>query len=151
MSALPRQTDNRACLEQGRYTWRHDRVLQELAASIGTAKGETTLPKTNALIFTTEGGAKSWHRRTVRTINQRKYLLDVCDNWDVSADLSEWDSHLSQIKETRLWPDIVIHSASTQQLIIVELTIQYENRMEEVHIYKSEKYLNLTKELKDAR
>ena len=116
-------------LSQGRYTWRHNRVLQELAAIISTAKGETTLPNTNALIFTTEGGAKSWHGRSVRTTNQIKYLLDGCDDWDVSADLPEWDSHLSIIKETRLRPDIVIHSASTQQLIMVELTVPYENRM----------------------
>ena len=39
-------------LSQGRYTWRHNRALQELAAIISTAKGETTLPNTNALIFT---------------------------------------------------------------------------------------------------
>ena len=46
-------------LSQGRYIWRHNRVLQDLATIISTMKGETTLPKTNALIFTTEGGAKS--------------------------------------------------------------------------------------------
>ncbi|KAK3796054.1 hypothetical protein RRG08_013359 [Elysia crispata] len=137
-------------LSQGRYTWRHNRVLQELAAIISTAKGETTLPNTNALIFTTEGGAKSWHGRPVRTTNQIKCLLDGCDDWDVSADLPEWDSHPSIIKQTRLRPDIVIHSASTQQLIMVELTVPYENRMEEAHIYKREKYMNLTKELENA-
>ncbi|KAK3789551.1 hypothetical protein RRG08_060324 [Elysia crispata] len=48
---------------KGRYTWRHNRVLQQLAAIISKAKGETTLPNTNALIFTTEGGAKSLHGR----------------------------------------------------------------------------------------
>ncbi|KAK3804098.1 hypothetical protein RRG08_061411 [Elysia crispata] len=74
--------------------------------------------------------------RPVRTTNQVKCLLDGCDDWDVSADLPEWDSHPSIIKETRLRPDIVIHSASTQQLIMVELTVPYENRMEEAHIYK---------------
>ena len=74
-------------LSQGRYTWRHNKVLQELAAIISTAKGETTLPKSNALIFTTEGGAKSWHWRPVRTTNQMKCLLDGCDDWDVSAHL----------------------------------------------------------------
>ena len=33
---------------------------------------------------------------------------------------------------------------------MVKLTIPYENRMEEAHIYKSEKYLNLTIDLEDA-
>ena len=137
-------------LSQGRYTWRHNRVLQELAAIISTAEGETTLPNTNLLIFTTQGGTKSWHGRPVRTTNQIKCLLDDCDDWDVSADLPERDSHPSIIKETRLRPDIVIHSASVQQLIMVELTVPYENRMEEAHISKKEKYMNLTKELENA-
>ena len=34
---------------------------------------------------------------------------------------------------------------------MVELTLPYENRMEGVYIYEREKYLNLTKELRDAR
>ena len=143
--------DHRACLEllkncplTGAIHMRHNRVLQELAAIISTAKVENTLPNTNTLIFTTEGGARPWHGRPVRTTNQIKCLLDSFDDWEVSSDLPEWDSHPSIIKEIRLRPDIVIHSASTQQLIIVELTVPYENRMEEAHIYKREKYMNLT-------
>ena len=44
----------------------------------------------------------------------------------------------------------MIHSSSTQQIIMVELTVPYESIMEETHTYKREKYLNLTKELRDA-
>ena len=44
----------------------------------------------------------------------------------------------------------MIHSSSTQQIIMVELTVPYKHRKEEAQIYKREKYLNLTKELKDA-
>ena len=33
---------------------------------------------------------------------------------------------------------------------MVELKVPYEERMEEAHIYKREKYLNLTKELQNA-
>ncbi|KAK3799076.1 hypothetical protein RRG08_051357 [Elysia crispata] len=106
--------------------------------------------KSNPPCSLIEGGAKSWHGRPVRTTNQIKCLLDGCDDWDVSADLPEWDSHPSIIKETRLRPDIVIHSTSTQQLIMVELTVPYENRMEEAHIYKREKYMKLTEELENA-
>ena len=72
LSAMPRNSDHRACLElceiapsQGRYTRRHNRVLQELAAII------FTIPETNALVFVTKGGTKSWHGRSIRTINQK--------------------------------------------------------------------------------
>ena len=77
-------------------------------------------------------------RKAGEDINQIKCLLDGCDDWDVSADLPEWDSHPSIIKETRLRPDIVIHSASTQQLIMVELTVPYENNGRGPHLQKRE-------------
>ncbi|GFR74377.1 reverse transcriptase [Elysia marginata] len=81
---------------------------------------------------------------------QRKGLLDGCDDWEVSADLSEWDKHPDVIRRTTLGPDIVIHSPSSQQFIMVELTVPYESRMEQAHTYKKEKYLDLTKELEES-
>ena len=132
---------------EGRYTWRHNRVLQGLAVVITMAKGQSTHPEADAVIFTTEGVAKSWHWRAVKSTNQKTCLLDMCDDWEVSADHPESDNHFRIIKETRLRPDIVIHLSSTQQLIVVELTVPHESRMEEAHTYKREKYLNLTKEL----
>ena len=138
----------KVALSQRRYTWRHNRVLQELAVVISMAKGQSTQSEADAVIFTTEGGAKSWHGTAVKSTNQRKCLLDGCDNWKVSADLPEWGCHPSIIKETRLRPDI--HPSSSQQHIMVELTVRYESWMEEAHTYKREEYLNLTKELRNA-
>ena len=76
--------------------------------------------------------------------NMPTTVLHGSDDWDISADFPEWDSHPCISKETRLMPYILINSATTQQLIMVDLTIPYENRMEEAHIDKREKYLNLT-------
>ena len=81
---------------------------------ISMAKRQITHPEADTVIFITEGGAKSWHGMAVISTNRRKCLLDWCDDWEVSADLPEWDSHLGIIKETRLKPDIVIHSSSPQ-------------------------------------
>ena len=81
----------------------------------------------------------------VKSTNQRKCLLDGCDDWNVSAGLSEWDSNLCIIKGTRLRPDIVIHSSYTQQLIVVEITVSNESRIKEAHTYKREENMNLTK------
>ena len=91
----------KVALSQGRYTWRHNRVLQELAVAISMAKGQSTQPQADAVIFTTDGGAKSWHGTAVKSTNQAKCLLDGCDDWEVSADLPEWDSNPSIIKKNK--------------------------------------------------
>ena len=117
---------------------------------ISIAKGQSTYQDADTVIFTTEGGAKSWHGRAVRSTHPRKCLLDGYGDWEVSADLPEWDGHPKIIKEKRLRPNIVIHSSSTQELIMMELTVPYKSRMEEAHTYKREKYLKVTKELRDA-
>ncbi|GFO24574.1 polyprotein [Plakobranchus ocellatus] len=48
----------KVALLQGRYTWRHNRVVQELASVISTAKGEIHPSSTSSTVFTTEGGVK---------------------------------------------------------------------------------------------
>ncbi|GFR84991.1 polyprotein [Elysia marginata] len=67
----------------------------------------------------------------------------------VQQSQQEWDKHSDVIRRTTLRPDIVIHAPSTQQRIMVELTVPYESRMEQAHTYKKEKYLVLTKELEE--
>ncbi|GFR98479.1 reverse transcriptase [Elysia marginata] len=62
-----------------------------------------------------------------------KRLLDGCHDWEVLADLPEWDKHPDVIRRTTLRPDIEIHSPSTQQFIMVELTVPHETRMEQAH------------------
>ncbi|GFO06501.1 reverse transcriptase [Plakobranchus ocellatus] len=137
-------SSHKVALSQGRYTWRHNRVLKELASGISTAKGEIHPSSTSSAVFTTKGKVKKWHGGSITINTHRKGLLDGCDNWVVSADLPEWERHPDVIRK----PDIVIHSASTQQIIMVELTVPYESRMEEAHAFKEGKYLDLTKELK---
>ncbi|GFO23923.1 reverse transcriptase [Plakobranchus ocellatus] len=123
------------------------RVLQEFASIISTAEGEIHPSSTSSTVFTTEGGVKKWHGGSITINTHRKGLLDGCDDWVVSADLPKWERHPDVIRKTALRPDIVIHSASTQEIIMVELTVTYESRMEEAHAFKEGKYLDLTKEL----
>ncbi|GFN84901.1 reverse transcriptase [Plakobranchus ocellatus] len=51
----------KVALSQGRYTWRHNRVLQEFGSVISTAKGKLHPSSTSSTVFTTEGGVKKWH------------------------------------------------------------------------------------------
>ncbi|GFS18999.1 reverse transcriptase [Elysia marginata] len=98
----------------------HHRVLQRLASVISTAKGKSNPPSPSFIIFTTEGGAKTWCGRSNTASTQRKELLGGCDDWKVSADLPEWDKHADVIRTT-LKPDFVIYSPSTHKFITVEL------------------------------
>ena len=50
----------KVALAQGRYTWRHNKVLQELANIISTAKGQVEAPKTQIPTFSSEGGKSTW-------------------------------------------------------------------------------------------
>ncbi|GFN99417.1 polyprotein [Plakobranchus ocellatus] len=78
-------------------------------------------------------------------LQMSRRLSEVSSN---VSDHPEWERHSDVIRKIALRPDIVIHSASTQKIIMVELTVPYESRMEEAHAFKEGKYLELTKELK---
>ncbi|GFO31418.1 reverse transcriptase [Plakobranchus ocellatus] len=67
-------------LSQGRYTWRHNRALQQLATVISTAKGEIHLSSKSSTVFTTEGGVKKWYGGSIIINTDGKGLLDGCDN-----------------------------------------------------------------------
>ncbi|GFN90158.1 reverse transcriptase [Plakobranchus ocellatus] len=99
-------------------------------------------------VFNTEGGVKKWHGGSITINTHRKGLLNGCDDWVVSADPPKLERHPGVIRKTALRPGIVIHSASTKHIIMVELTVPHESRMEEAHTFKEGKYLDLTKELK---
>ncbi|GFS16085.1 reverse transcriptase [Elysia marginata] len=96
----------KVALSQGRYTWRHNRVLQKHASVISTAKGQFNPPLPSSTIFTTEGGAKTWCGRLNTASTQRKGPLDGCYDWEVSADLPEWDKHSDVIRRTILRRDM---------------------------------------------
>ncbi|GFN77647.1 polyprotein [Plakobranchus ocellatus] len=60
----------KVALSQGRYTWRHSRVLQELASAISTAKEEIHPSSTSSTVFATEGGVKKWHGGSITLIEK---------------------------------------------------------------------------------
>ena len=100
---------------------------------ISMVQVQSTHPKANALIFTTNEGGKSGHGRWVKTKRQKKCPLDGCNDRIFS-------------RPSRMGHDpFTLHT-----IIMVELIVPDENRTEGAHIYNREKYLNLTKELGDA-
>ena len=79
-------------------------------------------------------------------------LLGLDDNWKVSADFPGWLNDNPKIIYTKgLRPDIVLFSKENSKVILVELRIPFESRLEQSHDYKISKYEDLKKELEKER
>ena len=90
------------------------------------------------------GSKKSTYHRAIPGEN----FLGLDDNWKVSADLPGCCSDYPKIISNKgLQPDIVLFSNENSKVILVELTIPFESRLEQSHVYKTSKYEDLKKEL----
>ena len=143
----------KVALSQGRYTWRHNQVLKEIVYAItdhlSSATGYTTSSEAPATFYSA-GGSKIWPNTTAAYKAQKQNLLDRADDWECSADLPEWKNYPETIRESGMRPDVVLYSQSSKQMILIELTVPYESRMDEANIYKTEKYASLAKSLMEA-
>lgn len=136
----------KTALVNGRYTWRHNSVLDELVRIIKKyMKSESS---NSAQEFVAEGKRYVGSKQTSKChAIPGKNLLSSGGIWEVSADLPGWRNDYPKIISSKgLRPDIVL-SKVNQKIILVELTVPYECRMEQSHDYKTNKYENLKSEL----
>jgi hypothetical protein len=129
-------------LTQGRYTWRHDQVLREVADTLERerkSRNKPANPKAGLIMFVKEGQTKKPPPVTATGI------LHQAPDWKMACDL---DKRLTfpEIVPTTLRPDIVLWSTAAKKLIVVELTVPWEERCEAAHERKRAKYDNLLAE-----
>lgn len=67
-------------------------------------------------------------------------------DWVMSVDLERQLKIPPHITKTSLRPDIILVSEATKQLVLLELTVPWEERMEEVQERKREKYQELVED-----
>lgn len=141
----------KAALTQGRYTWRHNQVLKELAEAVefNTTKSRTGRPEP-CTQFLAAGGKKTWPPSIIAPRSSRQGLLSEADDWECATDLPERNNYPEVIRETGLRPDIVLHSQNAKEILLIELTVPYETRIEDAHAYKTEKYADLVQHLRKA-
>ncbi len=70
-------------------------------------------------------------------------LLSTARNWAMTVDLERQLKIPKQLTQSKLRPDIILVSEATKQLILLELTVPWEERMEEDQERKREKYKEL--------
>ncbi len=62
-----------------------------------------------------------------------KGVLSMADDWEMPAYLRKQLRFPEQITQTSLRPDIVLWSKVTKQVVLIELTIHWEKRIEKAH------------------
>ncbi|XP_060929417.1 uncharacterized protein LOC133003646 [Limanda limanda] len=114
-------------LTQGRYTCRHNQVLQCLAAVLESRRmSVNALPPPSrrpATTFVREGGGQA----TLTTTRPETGQLGGARNWKMLADLGQKLRFPAEIATSNLRPDLVLWSASLKQVYIVELTVPWES------------------------
>ena len=115
-------------LSQGRYKWRHDKVLKELAstvqAKINQNKDKPENKKTH-IQFVKQG------QKGQKTEEEEYYnYLSAANDWRLTVDLDTSLKIPREICLTNLRPDLIIVSKKSKQLGIVELTVPNEDRVE---------------------
>ena len=76
-------------------------------------------------------------------------ILAGTTDWELLVDLKKQLKFPVEITDTRLRPDIVIWSKSTKKVIIIELTVPWEENIETAHERKMLKYQDLTDECRE--
>ncbi|XP_051928401.1 uncharacterized protein LOC127604984 [Hippocampus zosterae] len=127
-------------LGDGRYRWRHDQVLKTIAEAItaGLAWAKQFRPSNKTIAFVRAGDKPTAASRT-----SSAGILTSARDWQLLVDLEKKLKFPSHIAVTTLRPDIVLVSESTKQAVLLELTVQWEDRLEEAFERKLSKYAGL--------
>lgn len=140
-------------LALGRYTWRHNRVLNELASAVTDAvckansRLEADAPRGFAGVrFVSAGYADQLDSR--HADQPSGTILSSAVDWEMAADLPGCRKYPTAIIKTGKRPDIVLSSKTTNQVVMIELTVPFESRLEESHFFKESKYRDLAGELR---
>ena len=127
----------------GRYKWRHDKVLRELGKYIEEriqVMKEEPIPSYRTIVFLREGEKKEAEKPRYRNI------LDPARDWEMRIDLEKRVKIPPEISVTNMRPDILIISKSSKQMIMVELTVPHEERIEVSGEIKRTKYNHVVEE-----
>lgn len=127
----------KVALSQGRFTFRHDSVLQELLSNLKEFRSNIapSSGKNFQRIPFVKAGTRTSGKRSKPT-----GLLHLADDWVILSDLSDGFVFPGHIAITALRPDMVIYSNCSKIVILIELTCPCEENMVSWHSTKLSKY-----------
>ncbi|KAJ8356956.1 hypothetical protein SKAU_G00197500 [Synaphobranchus kaupii] len=140
----------KAALTQGRFRWRHDQVLRKLAEAVEQrrleARQESATGNQQRIHFLKKG-------ESADTISRRPApkLLSPGVEWRMEVDLGRRLHFPREICSTTLRPDIVLWAAEEKSVLLVKLTVPWEEGVEAAHERKRAKYADLVAECREGR
>jgi hypothetical protein len=137
----------KVALSEGRYTWRHNKVLEVMVEAVKMTTGLKSGGRTDSrpIQFIGAGGGK---------LGPPKKRNEASGNqWEILVDLEKRLVFPQDIVVTTQRPDMVLQDAVQRRLMIVELTVPWEANVQESHQRKKLRYeeLRLACELKGWR
>ena len=137
-------------LSDGRYRWRHDKTLQEIAAWVDRARmsanQKTGKDHAQKLVFVKEGTTPNPTRKTHKPHRSPYSILGRATDWQLLVDLKKRLVFPQDIVVTQQRPDMLLLSQSTKTVIIIELTVPWEDRLDISHQLKMQRYQELQEE-----
>jgi hypothetical protein len=143
-------------LKQGRYTWRHDRVLSDIykgiAEKIVSIKAQDiSSVRLPYIHFVAETQARHGRPAGVSASERRPLttgLLHEAGDWEILADGVSPDYFFpTDIAITAMRPDICIFSRLRRRVVLIELTVPMEDRLTESATIKTAKYQELVNDI----
>ena len=125
-------------LGQGRYRWRHDQVLREIAHHVEEKRKESNnspATRTPYIAF-----VKAGEKKTGSTETGARSYLDGQTDWRLQVDLDKRLKVPEEIAPTDLRPDLILISDSGKKMGVMELTVPNEDRVEVSNEIKRSKY-----------
>lgn len=137
----------KAVLELGRYTWCNKQVLKVLAAVVHIAwlqTKKTTKSKPELKCFLKAGqtahgkNGPAFLQSSMVPRTGRKSIptfFDSVQDWETEVDLKGQDRNPEVIRASGLRPDIILHSQLMKKVVLLELTVPWEARIDQQHIF----------------
>ena len=130
----------KVALSQGRYKWRHDKVLRTIANLVEEKRKEKNvcqgLSRKTRITFLKEGDKP---KKEKQPCYDNSYLNSAND-WRLDVDIGGRLKVPTEISETNLRPDMMLISYQTKQVSFIELTVPSEDRIEVSGELKKAKY-----------
>ena len=132
-------------LAQGRYTWRHNHVLEGIVGILQEEIKKVPKPqkkKVTFIAFCKPGQGKKSSKQSSTQVG----ILFSAQDWKLQTDLGKQLVFPTHIAITAKRPDIILYSDETKQVVLIELTVPWETRVEEAYERKKKSYEELRRD-----